>query len=148
MTLNNQGDSKYSSIVCSDMKLLKKSKSWLSLYSINFDTEKALFDIDCTPFDWNMVKFSLARSSLMSYFGTSNLAMHLVLLITLYGHVLRLQYMWFVGQQIVKYITTSSFNHLSGCCCMWKAIFAPRYLGAAAEVVLEQWFQNTVFYIL
>ena len=27
------------------------------------------------------------------------------------------------------------FNHLSGCCCMWKAIFAPRYLGAATEMV-------------
>ena len=26
-------------------------------------------------------------------------------------------------------------NHLSGCCCMWKAAFAPSYLGAAAEAV-------------
>ena len=30
---------------------------------------------------------------------------------------------------------TMLFNHLSGYCCMWKAIFAPRYLGADAEVV-------------
>ena len=26
------------------------------------------------------------------------------------------------------------FNHLSGCCCVWKAVFPPSYLEAAAEV--------------
>ena len=33
--------------------------------------------------------------------------------------------------------SSEGVNHLSGCCCMWKAIFPPRYLGAAAEVVKE-----------
>ena len=28
-----------------------------------------------------------------------------------------------------------NLNHLSGCCCMWKAAFAPNYLGPAVEVV-------------
>ena len=35
-------------------------------------------------------------------------------------------------------MNTFFFNHLSGCCCMWKAIFAPRYLGAVVEVVKVQ----------
>ena len=29
-------------------------------------------------------------------------------------------------------------NQLSGLCCMWKAVFPPSYLGAAAEVVKYQ----------
>ena len=32
-----------------------------------------------------------------------------------------------------------TFNHLSGCCCMWKAIFALRYLGAAAISAAAIW---------
>ena len=28
-------------------------------------------------------------------------------------------------------------SHLSGCCCMWKVIFALRYLGAAADVIKQ-----------
>ena len=28
-----------------------------------------------------------------------------------------------------------AINHLSGCCCMWKAVFSLSYLRAATEVV-------------
>ena len=37
-------------------------------------------------------------------------------------------------QKFHNYISSEHINHLSGYCCMWKAIFDPRYLGAAAEV--------------
>ena len=39
----------------------------------------------------------------------------------------------------------NNVNHLSGYCCMWKAIFAPRYLGAAAEVVKKRIFHFTCY---
>ena len=47
--------------------------------------------------------------------------------------------------EVCKTQIVIEINHLSSCCCMWKAIFAPRYLGVAAEVVNGYMFLITLF---